>query len=136
MPVVGKVERDRELVDPGVAQLLVLINVHRRTVADQDHPGQTARVRHCARDIINVAPRQRLAAGDVGHYGTQLAADRRVVLGLEPCLALERPAPVAVPAIRRAVMRDLEGDRNGTLLEFVAQPAIQHLEGQLAANVH
>jgi hypothetical protein len=120
VPPVGKVERDRELIDTGLPQLPILVGREGGRIGYQYHPGQTTGLGHGSGDLADIAVCQRLAAGDVDDDRAKLSADRCVFFRPQPLLAFHRPAPVAVPAVGGTVVGDLERDREGALLEGVA----------------
>ena len=134
VPLVRKVERGGQLVHAAVLEAEEALGREVGGVRDHDHPRQAALVRHRVHDVVDVAAGERLPSGRVRHDRTQLPADGGVLLRAQPLL-LDRSAPVAVPAVRRTRVRDLERDGERLVLDLVADSARQHAGGHGTGDV-
>ena len=122
MSFVGVVEGDGELVDTGLAEAGVALSGQEGGVGgDGDERGAVGDSEG-AGDVLQVTPKQRLAAGHLRDHGLDFPTDFAEPFGRCELLAFDFAADVTVFAFRVAAVGHLERDTERCPGPIAAEP--------------
>ncbi len=108
VPVIRKIETDRELIDTGFPEFEVLILGHLGPVGNQDRVRNPLAALDVSNDLNDIRPHERLAAGNLHDAGPQLLHISPVVRGLQVSGLVSGAAVITVLAVTCASIRYLK----------------------------